>query len=175
MGQEVHSFGPQGTIFARSVSKKPKETRCLTVVVTRSASGAISWSGSETVRSATVLHTTSHRRGFSSAPRTFRRSAQTLTIQLALPGGEKLRVRGTVVRSRRVPTNLKQCVPNGFRVRLIEAAKDRPRASRRNGWGWLVSREAYRCSRCGSERDDDGWSCPSCGLADPRLEAANVA
>jgi len=47
-----------------------------------------------------------------------------LTLQLALPEGEKLQVRGTVVRSRRVPSNLRRFVPSGFCIRLTEAPEE---------------------------------------------------
>ncbi len=49
---------------------------------------------------------------------------RTLTMQLLLPGGGKLRLRGTVVRSQRVPQNLRGVVPSGFGVRLNEAPEE---------------------------------------------------
>ena len=45
-------------------------------------------------------------------------------MQLLLPGGGKLRLRGTVVRSQRVPQNLRGVVPSGFGVRLNEAPEE---------------------------------------------------
>jgi hypothetical protein len=48
----------------------------------------------------------------------------TLTMQLLLPGGGKLRLRGTVVRSHRIPQHLRGVVPSGFGVRLKEAPEE---------------------------------------------------
>jgi len=50
--------------------------------------------------------------------------AAALTLQLLLPGGRKLQLRGTVVRSQRVPQNLRAVVPSGFGVRLNEAPEE---------------------------------------------------
>ena len=50
--------------------------------------------------------------------------ATALTLQLLLPGGRKLQLRGTVVRSQRVPQNLRAVVPSGFGVRLNEAPEE---------------------------------------------------
>jgi hypothetical protein len=47
-----------------------------------------------------------------------------LTIQLLIPAGGKMRLRGTVVRSQRVPQNLRAVVPSGFAVRLNEAPEE---------------------------------------------------
>ena len=47
-----------------------------------------------------------------------------LTMQLLIPGGGKLRLRGIVVRSQRVPQNLRGVVPSGFGVRLNEAPEE---------------------------------------------------
>ena len=44
-----------------------------------------------------------------------------LTMQLLLPGGGKLRVRGKVVRLQSVSQNLRGVRPSGFAVRLTEA------------------------------------------------------
>jgi len=47
-----------------------------------------------------------------------------LTMQLLLPGGGKLRLRGIVVRSHRIPQQLRGVVPSGFGVRLKEAPEE---------------------------------------------------
>jgi hypothetical protein len=47
-----------------------------------------------------------------------------VTMQLLVPGVGKLRLRGTVVRSHRVPQNLRRFVPSGFCVRLTEAPEE---------------------------------------------------
>jgi hypothetical protein len=47
-----------------------------------------------------------------------------LTLTLATPDGRKLRLRGVIVRVFRVAANLRQAVPNGFCVRLVEAPED---------------------------------------------------
>ena len=48
----------------------------------------------------------------------------TLTMQLLLPGGGKLRLRGIVVRSHRIPQHLRGVVPSGFAVQLKEAPEE---------------------------------------------------
>jgi len=48
----------------------------------------------------------------------------TVSLKLLLPEGQKLRVRGTVVRSYRVPANLTRFIANGFGVRLNEAPEE---------------------------------------------------
>jgi Tfp pilus assembly protein PilZ len=45
----------------------------------------------------------------------------TVSLKLLLPEGEKLRVRGTVVRSYLAPANLRRFIPSGYGVRLHEA------------------------------------------------------
>ncbi|HEX9302979.1 MAG TPA: PilZ domain-containing protein [Thermoanaerobaculia bacterium] len=47
-----------------------------------------------------------------------------LTMQLLLPEGGKLRIRGIVVRSHRIPQHLRGVVPSGFGVRLKEAPEE---------------------------------------------------
>jgi len=47
-----------------------------------------------------------------------------LTMQLLLPGSERLRLRGTVVRSHRLPQNLRAVLPSGFGLRLTEAPEE---------------------------------------------------
>jgi hypothetical protein len=47
-----------------------------------------------------------------------------VTMQLQVPGGGKLRLRGTVVRSHRVPQNLRRFVPSGFCIHLTEAPEE---------------------------------------------------
>jgi hypothetical protein len=49
---------------------------------------------------------------------------QTVSIELLLPGREKLQIRGTVVRSYRVPQNLRRFIPSGFGIRLNEAPEE---------------------------------------------------
>jgi hypothetical protein len=48
----------------------------------------------------------------------------TVSLKLLLPEGQKLRVRGTVVRSYCVPANLRRFIPSGFGVRLNEAPEE---------------------------------------------------
>jgi Tfp pilus assembly protein PilZ len=45
----------------------------------------------------------------------------TVSLKLQLPEGQKLRVRGTVVRSYLAPAELRQFIPSGYGVRLNEA------------------------------------------------------
>jgi hypothetical protein len=45
----------------------------------------------------------------------------TVSLKLQLPEGQKLRVRGTVVRSYLAPVELRQFIPSGYGVRLNEA------------------------------------------------------
>jgi len=45
-------------------------------------------------------------------------------MHLLLPGGGKLRLRGIVVRSHRIPQQLRGVVPSGFGVRLKEAPEE---------------------------------------------------
>jgi hypothetical protein len=45
----------------------------------------------------------------------------TVSLKLLLPEGQKLRVRGTVVRSYLAPANLRRFIPSGYGVRLNEA------------------------------------------------------
>jgi hypothetical protein len=47
-----------------------------------------------------------------------------VTMQLLIPKVGKLRLRGTVVRSHRVPQNLRRLVPSGFCVHLSEAPEE---------------------------------------------------
>jgi hypothetical protein len=47
-----------------------------------------------------------------------------VAMQLLIPGVGKLPLRGTVVRSYRVPQNLRRFVPSGFCVRLTEAPEE---------------------------------------------------
>ena len=47
-----------------------------------------------------------------------------LTMQLLLPTGGRLRLRGIVVRSHRIPQQLRGVVPSGFGVRLKEAPEE---------------------------------------------------
>lgn len=46
---------------------------------------------------------------------------KTVSLKLQLPEGQKLRVRGTVVRSYLAPENLRQFLPSGYGIRLNEA------------------------------------------------------
>jgi hypothetical protein len=48
----------------------------------------------------------------------------TVSLKVLLPEGQKLRVRGTVVRSYRVPVNLRRFIPNGFGIHLNEAPEE---------------------------------------------------
>ena len=48
----------------------------------------------------------------------------TIAFQLLLPGGPKLRMRATVVRTYRVPQNLRLYIASGFGVRLIDAPEE---------------------------------------------------
>ena len=50
--------------------------------------------------------------------------AAILTMQLLLPTGEKFRLRGKVVRTHRVPQQMRTVVPSGFAMRLSEAPED---------------------------------------------------
>jgi hypothetical protein len=52
------------------------------------------------------------------------RVGSALVITLLSPGGGKLRLRGTVVRTQRVPQNLRGVLPSGFGVRLKEAPEE---------------------------------------------------
>ncbi len=47
-----------------------------------------------------------------------------VTLALEHPRGGKIRLRGVIVRVYRVSASLRQSVPNGFSVRLIEAPED---------------------------------------------------
>lgn len=47
-----------------------------------------------------------------------------LALKLGLPDGRKIRLRGVIVRSYRVPPNLRRSVPSGFSVKLIEAPEE---------------------------------------------------
>jgi hypothetical protein len=47
-----------------------------------------------------------------------------LTMQLLLPGGEKLRLRGSVVRTHRLPQHMRAVLPSGFAIRLSEAPEE---------------------------------------------------
>jgi hypothetical protein len=47
-----------------------------------------------------------------------------VSFKLLLPEGRRLRVRGTVVRSYRVPANLTRYIASGFGVRLDEAPEE---------------------------------------------------
>jgi hypothetical protein len=47
-----------------------------------------------------------------------------VSLKLLLPEGRKLNVRGTVVRSYRVPANLRRYIASGFAIRLNEAPED---------------------------------------------------
>ena len=51
-------------------------------------------------------------------------NGETITVYLLLREGRKLRLRGTVVRSMRVPPNLRRYVASGFGVRLTDAPED---------------------------------------------------
>lgn len=48
----------------------------------------------------------------------------TIVFQLLVPGGLKLRMRATVVRTYRVPQNLRLYIASGFGVRLIDAPEE---------------------------------------------------
>ncbi|HEY6066467.1 MAG TPA: PilZ domain-containing protein [Thermoanaerobaculia bacterium] len=47
-----------------------------------------------------------------------------LTLQLQLPTGEKLRVRGRVIRTHRLPQQMRSVLPSGFAIRLSEAPEE---------------------------------------------------
>jgi PilZ domain len=47
-----------------------------------------------------------------------------LAMQLLLPDGGKLKVRGRVVRSHRVPQQMRSVYPSGFAIRLSEAPEE---------------------------------------------------
>ena len=47
-----------------------------------------------------------------------------LALQLLLPSGEKLKVRGRVVRSHRLPQHMRSVLPSGFAIRLSEAPEE---------------------------------------------------
>ncbi|HMA16911.1 MAG TPA: PilZ domain-containing protein [Thermoanaerobaculia bacterium] len=47
-----------------------------------------------------------------------------VTLRLLLSAGRRVRLRGTVVRSYRVPANLRRYVASGFGVRLDEAPEE---------------------------------------------------
>lgn len=47
-----------------------------------------------------------------------------VTLQLLLPSGEKLKVRGRVVRSHRLPQHMRSVLPSGFAIRLSDAPEE---------------------------------------------------
>ena len=47
-----------------------------------------------------------------------------LALQLLLPSGEKLCVRGRVIRSHRLPQQMRSVLPSGFAIRLSEAPEE---------------------------------------------------
>ena len=47
-----------------------------------------------------------------------------LALQLLVPAGGKLKVRGRVVRSHRVPQQMRSVHPSGFAIRLSEAPEE---------------------------------------------------
>ena len=49
---------------------------------------------------------------------------RTVALKVLLPEGQRLRVRGTVVRAYHAPSNLGKFIPNGFGVRLNEAPEE---------------------------------------------------
>lgn len=51
-------------------------------------------------------------------------NGEALTVYLLLREGRKMRLRGTVVRSMRVPPNLRRYVASGFGVRLTDAPEE---------------------------------------------------
>ena len=51
-------------------------------------------------------------------------NGESVTIFLLVRAGKKLRLRGTVVRSYRVPASLRQYVASGFGIRLDEAPEE---------------------------------------------------
>jgi PilZ domain len=51
-------------------------------------------------------------------------NGEAVTIYLLVRAGKKLRLRGTVVRSYRVPANLRRYVASGFGLRLDEAPEE---------------------------------------------------
>lgn len=48
----------------------------------------------------------------------------TVSLKVLLPEGQKLQIRGTVVRSHRVPANLSRFIESGFGLRLNEAPEE---------------------------------------------------
>jgi hypothetical protein len=48
----------------------------------------------------------------------------TVSLKLLLPEGQKVRVRGTVVRSYLAPANLRRYIPSGYGIRLNEAPEE---------------------------------------------------
>ena len=51
-------------------------------------------------------------------------NGESVTIELLVRSGQKLRLRGTVVRSIRVPSNLRRYVASGFCIRLDQAPEE---------------------------------------------------
>ena len=51
-------------------------------------------------------------------------NGESVTIHLLVRAGKKLRLRGTVVRSYRVPASLRHYVASGFGIRLDEAPEE---------------------------------------------------
>lgn len=51
-------------------------------------------------------------------------NGETLTLQLLVRTGTKMRLRGSVVRSYRVPSNLRRYVASGFAIRIDEAPEE---------------------------------------------------
>jgi len=51
-------------------------------------------------------------------------NGESVTIYLPVRAGKKLRLRGTVVRSYRVPASLRRYVASGFGIRLDEAPEE---------------------------------------------------
>jgi hypothetical protein len=51
-------------------------------------------------------------------------NGESVTLRLLVRDGRKVRLRGTVVRSYRVPANLRRYVASGFGVRLDEAPEE---------------------------------------------------
>jgi hypothetical protein len=49
---------------------------------------------------------------------------ESITVHLLVRAGRKLRLRGTVVRSFRVPSDLQRYLPGGFGIRLEEAPEE---------------------------------------------------
>lgn len=52
------------------------------------------------------------------------RNGESVTMRLRVRAGKKLRLRGTVVRSYRVPPNLRRYIASGFCIRLDEAPEE---------------------------------------------------